>query len=128
MTDYWALAVSHLRAGHAEPFTAAYTDELTQGKNIIAAANQNAATLKHFIFSSLPSAAKISRGKYTQMHHFEAKAEIERLIKADTQLADKTTVVWAGYYMENFSRWNLSQYIRPRKVGTFRNACVVLGA
>lgn len=120
MTDYWALMLSHSQSGHPDPFTAAYSDELAQGRNIISAASQNTVTLKHLIFSSLPSPAEISGGKYKKLRHFEAKAEIELLIKANQQLADKTTVVWAGYYMENISRWVLNDYLRPRKVRSTR--------
>lgn len=89
-------------------------------------------TLKHFVFSSLPSADEISKRTLSKVHWHEGKAEIVRYIKEKSspstagkvkQLADITTILWCGYYMENFIRWELNPYLRPREV---RSACLLV--
>lgn len=102
-----------MKEGNPNPWTAASTAELQQGRNIIAAAFQSLDTLKHLVFSSLPSPGSISNGKFNESLHFEAKATVERTLRDNKPLAEKTTVVWAGYYMENLSRWEMSSYIQP---------------
>lgn len=102
-----------MKEGNPNPWTAASTAEVQQGLNIIAAASQSLDTLKHLIFSSLPSPGGISNGKFSESLHFEAKAKVECTLRDNKSLAQKTTVVWAGYYMENLSRWETSSYIQP---------------
>ena len=53
--------------------------EFEQGKNIADAAVKTS-TLKHFIWSTLPNATKISKGKYL-VPHFEAKNRVDEYIK-----------------------------------------------
>ncbi|KAF4624493.1 hypothetical protein G7Y89_g13674 [Cudoniella acicularis] len=75
----------------------AKTLEITQGKNIADAAIS--AGVSYFIFSTLPNITKISGGKYTQVHHFDAKAEIEEYIRT---LPIKSAFYNPGSFMQNF--------------------------
>ncbi|KAJ1974355.1 hypothetical protein H4R33_006829 [Dimargaris cristalligena] len=72
--------------------------EVRQGQNIADVAKQ--VGIQHLVFSSLPDAKKISGGKYTEVAHFNTKAEIETYIKS---LEIPTTVVNFGYYMTNWT-------------------------
>lgn len=61
----------------------------------------NSPTLKHLIWSSLPSITKASGGKYSGVIHFDGKAEITEWIpKAYPELWAKTTVLWVGAYCQ----------------------------
>ena len=89
------------------PFAASNADAATaidiewqQAHNILQAAS-NTTSLKHFIWSTLPDAAKVSNGKY-RIPHFEAKNRAEDYIKADPKLWAKTTFLWVGWYAGNF--------------------------
>ncbi|KAK7048077.1 NmrA domain-containing protein [Favolaschia claudopus] len=52
--------------------------ELVQGTNIVDAAKE--AGVKFFIWSSLPSIAKLSGGKYTNAVHYEEKAAVQEYL------------------------------------------------
>ncbi|SPJ73236.1 related to nitrogen metabolic regulation protein nmr [Fusarium torulosum] len=56
------------------------------------------AGVEYIIFSSLPSITDISRGKYTQVHPFDAKAEGEKYIRT---LPVKSAFVRLGFFLEN---------------------------
>jgi hypothetical protein len=75
--------------------------EFEQGKNIANAAAKTS-TLKHFIWSTLPSTAKISKGKYL-VPHFEAKSKVDEHIKSNAVLYAKTTFLWLTYFAQNYS-------------------------
>lgn len=88
-----------------EPFTKfgpekAVKIETAQGINIAKAASKTA-TLKHFIWSTLPNAAKVTDGKY-KIPHFVAKNNIDDHIKSDADLLSKTTFLWITFYGNNF--------------------------
>ncbi|KAJ5899597.1 hypothetical protein N7495_004341 [Penicillium taxi] len=53
---------------------------------------------KYIIFSTLPSVAKISGGKYTKVAHFDAKAKAEQYIR---NLPIKSAFIALGFFMEN---------------------------
>lgn len=74
--------------------------EVQQGKNIANAAIRTA-TLKHFIWSTLPNGSKISNGKYV-VPHFAAKNKIDDYIKSQPTLLAKTTFFWITWYATNF--------------------------
>ncbi|KAJ4295570.1 hypothetical protein N0V90_007583 [Kalmusia sp. IMI 367209] len=58
-------------------------------------------TLEHLIFSSLPSVRDASGGKYTNVVHFDGKAEVVGwLERTHKDLWAKTTVLWVGTYMQ----------------------------
>ncbi|OKL61634.1 hypothetical protein UA08_03438 [Talaromyces atroroseus] len=77
-------------------------NETQQNKNIIDAAAK-VSTLERFVFSSLPNTSKLSGGKYPYVYHFDGKALGEEYgSSAHPKLWEKTTVFYAGYYLENF--------------------------
>jgi uncharacterized protein YbjT (DUF2867 family) len=55
--------------------------------------------VEYFIFSTLPSPAKISNGKHTKVTAFDAKAQAEEYIR---KLNIKSAFVSLGWFMENF--------------------------
>jgi len=88
-----------------EPFAARGPDaavevEVAQGKNLANAAVKTA-TLKHYIWSTLPNAKKISDGKFL-VPHFEAKNRIDDYIKNHPILLPKTTFLWITWYASNY--------------------------
>ncbi|KAJ7663309.1 hypothetical protein DFH06DRAFT_1471284 [Mycena polygramma] len=62
------------------PVKADGPNELVQGINMVDAAKE--AGVKFFIFTSLPSLAKASGGKYKNALHYEQKAEVEEYLRA----------------------------------------------
>lgn len=76
--------------------------EVQQNRNIIDAAAK-VSTLERFVFSSMPNTNNISSGKYKNVYHFESKALAEEYGRAaHPNLWEKTTVVYAGLYLENW--------------------------
>jgi len=73
--------------------------ETEQGTNLAKAASETP-TLKHYIWSTLPNASRISGGKYV-IPHFEGKNKIDDWIKNDPILLPKTTFLWVTYYASN---------------------------
>lgn len=68
--------------------------------NIITAA-ASTSTLKHFIWSTLPHASRISNGKY-EIPHFQAKNFAEDYIEKHLHdLWTKTSFLWVGWYSTN---------------------------
>lgn len=51
------------------------------------------------IWSSLPHISKITNGKFTKVHHFDSKAEVEIYIR---DLPITSVFFMAGFYMQNF--------------------------
>lgn len=92
MTDFWAPFLSSLSAAETEKL------EATQGRNIVDAA-VTVSTLKHFVWSTLPSAIKISGGELL-VPHFDGKVTVDEYIKA-SPLKDKTTFFWVSFYVGN---------------------------
>ncbi|KAJ7490658.1 hypothetical protein FB451DRAFT_1220677 [Mycena latifolia] len=74
-------------------------DEWTQGKNMVDAAKE--ADVKFFIFSSLPSIAKLSGGKYKSCVHYDLKADVEDYLKS-SGLANASLLL--GGFLEGFWR------------------------
>jgi len=70
--------------------------EITQGKNLVDAAK--AEGVKFFIWSSLPSSTKESKGLYTQVYHVDNKAEIEDYLRAS---GVPFAVLLTGWFAEN---------------------------
>lgn len=77
-------------------------NEAQQNRNIIDAAAK-VSTLERFIFSSMPNTNKLSGGKYAHVYHFDGKAIAEEYGRsAHPKLWEKTSVLYAGYYLENY--------------------------
>ncbi|KAI9476676.1 hypothetical protein LPJ78_003679 [Coemansia sp. RSA 989] len=101
MTQYFA----------APKFTAekeTASNEIEQGQCIIDECIK--ANVKFLIFSTLPSAAKVSKGEFTQVKHFEDKYEIQQMMEQKCQRAGmKWAVVQPAVYFQNIptsARWD----------------------
>ena len=80
-----------------------YDFEVQQGKNV-ADAVATVEKLDRFILSSLSDTKKLSKGKYTHVYHFDAKAAIVEYVRERyPELAAKMSVVQAGMYMSNWT-------------------------
>ncbi|CAM1510753.1 Fc.00g082660.m01.CDS01 [Cosmosporella sp. VM-42] len=77
----------------------AIENESTQGINLAKAASATV-TLQHYIWSTLPNADRISRGK-ALVPHFVAKNRVDSYIKSDSALFSKTTFLWVSFYASN---------------------------
>ena len=73
--------------------------EFEQGKSLADAAVES--KVSYLIFSTLPSVTKISGGKYTAVHGFDAKADIESYIRT---LPIRSAFFAPGSFMQNFQR------------------------
>ncbi|RFU25003.1 hypothetical protein B7463_g11330, partial [Scytalidium lignicola] len=75
--------------------------EAQQNRNIIDAAAK-VSTLERFIYSSLPNMNKLSGGKYAHVYYCDSKAVAEEYGKSTyPKLWEKTSVFYAGFYLEN---------------------------
>jgi len=88
--------------------------ELKQGQNIVKAVlTILPTTLEKFIFSTLSATKNISKGKYSNVYHFDAKADVIDSIKANhPDLAKKTAALQLGFFTNN---WRGPTPIRPAK-------------
>jgi hypothetical protein len=94
LTNFW----EHLFTGKSQKDSG--VAEAVQAKNLANAASK-ISTLEHYIWSTLPNAAKLSNGK-TPVAHFDYKAEVDEWIRATLpDLAKKTTYLILGYYPSN---------------------------
>jgi hypothetical protein len=96
MTNFW----EHLFHGNDAATSGAL--EQKQAMNIAVAASKTP-TLEHYIWSTLPSATKVSNGKF-KVPHLDYKEEIDgRIIAELPALAKKTTFLWLGWYPANIA-------------------------
>ena len=77
-----------------------YRIELQQGKNIADAA-ATVPELSRLVWSALPGVKKLSGGKYTQVFHFDAKAEIFEYMLETRELEGKASAVHMGAFVTN---------------------------
>ena len=87
-----------------EPFMAkgaqyAMEVEHSQGTNLAKAAAKTA-SLRQYIWSTLPNSSALSNGKWP-VPHFEAKAKVDEFIKQDKALLAKTTFLFIAFYAAN---------------------------
>ena len=84
----------------------AYDVEVQQGKNIVDAATTTIDTLEPngFIASTLSHAGQCSKGKFTELYHFDAKADIfPRYVNQKyPSLAGKMSFVQTGYFTSSY--------------------------
>jgi hypothetical protein len=60
-------------------------------------------TLEHYIWSTLPAAEEITKGKFP-VPHFDYKAKVDDHIRNNMpELAAKTTFLMFGFYPSNFA-------------------------
>ncbi|KAH9220803.1 hypothetical protein DL95DRAFT_478045 [Leptodontidium sp. 2 PMI_412] len=96
VTNFW----EHLYTG--SDLQTSGEKERQQAINIAQAASKTNG-LEHYIFSSLPSAKKISGGKLS-VPHLDYKAEVDDYIRQSLpDLAKKTTFIWLGWYPTNLA-------------------------
>jgi hypothetical protein len=89
--------------------------EAQQNRHIIDAAAK-VSTLERFIYSSLPYANKLSGGKYEHVYYYDSKAAAEEYGKATyPELWEKTSVFYAGFYLENYV-WEAKVLFAPKLV------------
>ncbi|CZT46719.1 related to nitrogen metabolic regulation protein nmr [Rhynchosporium secalis] len=84
----------------------AYDREVEQGVNIASVAASPAVleTLQRFIYSSLADATALSKGKYTEVYHFDSKAEVLRVIRDKyVEVAERMSMLQMGHFVENLS-------------------------
>ncbi|KAI9717640.1 MAG: hypothetical protein M1812_004585 [Candelaria pacifica] len=86
--------------------------EIRRGKNIaIAAAGVEG--LERLVFSGLTNVGERSKGKYTQVYHFDGKARIVEFVRAQVKaLSGKMSVLIVGDYATN---WRMVKMRRPLK-------------
>lgn len=69
-------------------------------------------TLKQYIWSTLPSASKISEKRFF-VPHFEAKARVDEYIKSQHSLLAKTTFLWISFYVDNIKKPSFRPVFSP---------------
>ncbi|KAE8157040.1 hypothetical protein BDV40DRAFT_309060 [Aspergillus tamarii] len=114
VTDFWnafATIAQNSEIEDQSKIRRTYEYELQQGKNVFDAATK-VETLERLVFSSLSDASKWSKGKYTWVLHFEAKAHaVDYVRETYPELWKRTSVVQVGWYLSNF----LGPFLRPKK-------------
>ncbi|KAL1962102.1 hypothetical protein VTN77DRAFT_569 [Rasamsonia byssochlamydoides] len=100
----------------------AYDVELQQGKNIADAAAQTVDTLDDngFIASTLSHAGRCSQGRFQELYHFDAKADVfpDYVREKHHRLAAKMSCVQTGYFMSSY-KFVPGAYLRRTPDGTF---------
>ncbi|KAI0248743.1 hypothetical protein BJV78DRAFT_1233069 [Lactifluus subvellereus] len=85
--------------------------EIEQGKNLVDASKE--VGIKFFVWSSLPGCAKISKGKYRNIAHFDNKAAIEEYL---TSSGIPNATVQTGWFTEDL--WKFGALVKTPS-GTF---------
>ncbi|KFY46546.1 hypothetical protein V495_02399 [Pseudogymnoascus sp. VKM F-4514 (FW-929)] len=109
-TEFWSVFGVHmaklmanggkLEEGLVDPSEAAYQSEVSRAKNAVQTAAK-VPTLERLIYSALPSATKMTGGKYHSLH-WEAKADtVEYIEREHPELAKKTSFIYLGAYNTN---------------------------
>ncbi|KAH8817185.1 putative NAD dependent epimerase/dehydratase [Xylogone sp. PMI_703] len=123
VTDFWTIfkdPESQKKKKPGQDITEyAYEVELQQGKNLADAAAANASTLERFIFSSMASAKKWSKGKFTTLYHMDSKAEVVDYINTIPSLKDKFSQVQAPIYYNLLWQWALPTTPKKQADGSY---------
>lgn len=77
--------------------------EVQHGKNIADAAAE-VPELERLIWSALAGIKKISKGKYTEAYHFDAKAAVTEYMLGKKELTGKVSTVQMGSFANNVSK------------------------
>ncbi|EJD45613.1 NAD(P)-binding protein [Auricularia subglabra TFB-10046 SS5] len=103
----------------------AYDVEYQQGKNIADAAATTVDSLdaNGFLVSTLSHAGKCSGGRFKELYHFDAKADIfpDFVETTHPQLAEKMSCIQTGYFFTSFNILPDS-YFKKTPDGTFEMA------
>ncbi|GAA5841012.1 hypothetical protein JCM5353_004874 [Sporobolomyces roseus] len=89
--------------------------EVNQGKMLIDVAKE--CGIKHFVYSSLPSADKLSHGRFKNVAHFESKAKIEEYAK---EKLENVTILIPGAFLSNLEN---SMWAKVKDDGTLSICC-----
>ncbi|KAJ7214061.1 hypothetical protein GGX14DRAFT_618232 [Mycena pura] len=84
------------------PFKAEGPNELVQGKNMVDAAKE--VGVKFFVWAGMPSISKISNGKYTNVVHYDQKAEVQEYLKSSGL---PNAAIYLGAFLENYWKFGL---------------------
>ncbi|KAF4174888.1 hypothetical protein CNMCM8694_000646 [Aspergillus lentulus] len=93
-TDFWG----PYRA--TRDSTAAYETEILHGRNAAIAAGE-VASLKRVVYSTLPGMKELSGGKYISSYHWDAKAEVAKILEREEELRGKVSFLVMGAYATN---------------------------
>lgn len=89
-----------------------YKIEFRQGKNVADAA-ATVPGLKRLVWSALPHVKRASNGKYTQVYHFDAKAEVFEYMLENKPLEGKVSAAHMGAFVTNaingLEMWKLNK-------------------
>ncbi|KUJ09956.1 NAD(P)-binding protein [Mollisia scopiformis] len=103
----------------------AYEVEYRQGKNIADAAAKVVSSLDNngFIASTLSHAGKCSKGKYKDLYHFDAKADIfpDYVNKTHPALAKKSSYIQTGYFTSSY-KLAPNSYFKKLPSGTYETS------
>lgn len=96
VTNFW----EHLFTGKSS----AESGELEKSQALaLARAASKSSALEHYVWSTLPSASKTSKGKVS-VPHLDYKAEVDEIIRSEMpELAKKTTFLFFGFYASNLA-------------------------
>ncbi|KAL1873577.1 hypothetical protein Daus18300_003944 [Diaporthe australafricana] len=90
---------------------AAVAAEERQGINIAQACLETPG-LQHFIWSTLPDAAKLSNGAF-DLPNFKGKVAVDAFIRAHDELLTKTTFLFIAQYASNYKYGPLAPHLIP---------------
>ena len=110
VTDFWTIfkdpTSQTLKKPGQDITEYCFEVELQQGKNLADAAAQ-IPTLERYIFSSMASATKWSKGKFTKLYHMDSKALAVDYTKSRPGLKDKFSEIQAPIYYNLLWQWAL---------------------
>lgn len=105
----------------------AYNTEYQQGKNIAdaTAATCDSLDSNGFLVSTLSHAAKSSHGRFTELYHFDAKAEIFPFYVQDRHpdLAVKMSCIQTGYFYTSYNILPNSYFARVSLFHQTKECC-----
>jgi hypothetical protein len=110
VTDFWTIfkdpSSQTLKKPGQDITEYCFEVELRQGKNLADAAEQ-IQTLEKYIFSSMVSATKWSKGEFTMLYHMDSKAQAVEYTKALPGLKGKFSEIQAPVYYNLLWQWGL---------------------
>lgn len=119
VTDFWTIfqdAESMTKKQPDQDLTEyCFEVEVQQGKNLAEAAAR-IPTLERFIFSSMASANKWSKGKFPRVYHMDSKAVVVEHVRSLPGLKDRFSQIQAPIYFNLLWQWGLPT--TPKKVSS----------
>jgi hypothetical protein len=110
VTDFWTIfkdpSSQTLKKPGQDITEYCFEVELQQGKNLADAAAQ-IGTLEKYIFSSMASATKWSKGIFTTLYHMDSKAQAVEYAKTLPSLKGKFSEIQAPVYYNLLWQWGL---------------------